>query len=707
MPLRRHRARRSFAASLGGFVDLPFGAYEKHVLRSYALTVLRPDRGKSKLEITDELIEWYKSHRRLLGFRVGPIDSWIREAESARRSSFGNTLRFTPGNLPELTESAPKASAFQSRVDWIGRTLNLEPAEVSLLGAVARLTQVPRFRELIGAASGCMRDDDEVPIKNAAHMAGLSERDTQLLGTCRTALFQLGLLEDRGGFDVALSAPVTAILASRTTSEEAMRRSLFGELTPSSLDMSDFNHLGSARELFLSLLDGALQKKVSGASFLFHGEPGTGKTEFARAVAAELEAQVVFIGEVGSDRRGPHRMAEPTRADRLAHLAFASALAKQAGRTILVIDEADDIFTGVDDEKYSNRTGSKVFMNRVVETCPVPMIWITNHPDRMGPAVLRRMLTAVEFREAEMTTRRRIVERHARAHDVAFADHDIAALAALPASPALLQAGIRAASLVGHNEAAPGEAAVAVTRSLLRVAGRDRPALAIPGPIGFDASLSNADQDLAEIERRVALAGPGPLSFLFSGLPGTGKSAFARHLATRLGMEVLEKRASDLLGMFVGESEKRIADAFHEAADTKRFLIFDEADSLLGDRSGARHGWEVSQVNEMLTWMESHPLPFAATTNLAVRLDPAVQRRFLFKVRFEALTPTQIASTFERVFGTSAPTSVERLHPMTQGDFSIVARKAKIMREGCPVQIGRMLASEVEAKSVGCGRIGF
>lgn len=707
MPLKRHRIRSSFSPSIGSFVDLPFGAYEKHVLRSYALTVLQPDRGKSKLEITDDLVEWYKSHRRLLGFRVAPLDAWIRRIADASHSSFGNTLRFAPRDLPVLTDAAPKPSALQSRLEWVGRTLELQPAEIVLLGAVARLTQVPRFRDLLAAASGCQRDDDEVALKNAVHMAGLSERDLQIFSTRRTSLFQLGLLEDRGGYDIALSAPVASILSSRTTDDETLKRSLFGEPTPSSLEMSDFDHLGSTRPLFLSLLEGAFEKRAQGASFLFYGDPGTGKTEFARAVGNELDAQVVFIGEVGSDRRSPHLKGEPSRADRLAHLSFASALASRAGRTVLVIDEADDVFTGVDDEEHSNRTGSKVFMNRVVESCPVPMIWITNHPDRMGPAMLRRMLAAIEFKGADTATRRRIVERHVRAHDLAFADRELAALAALPASPALLQAGIRAASLVGQDGPAPGEAAVAVTRSLLRVGGCDRPPFAIPGPIGFDAALSNADQDLAEIERRVALAGPGALSFLFSGLPGTGKSAFARHLAERLGMEVLEKRASDLLGMFVGESEKQIADAFREAADTKRFLIFDEADSLLSDRAGARQGWEVSQVNEMLTWMESHPLPFAATTNLASRLDPAVQRRFLFKVRFEAMTPAQIASTFERIFGASAPAAVERLHPLTQGDFSIVARKAKIMREGCPVQIARMLASEVEAKTTGCGRIGF
>lgn len=53
----------------------------------------------------------------------------------------------------------------------------------------------------------------------------------------------------------------------------------------------------------------------------------------------------------------------------------------------------------------------------------------------------------------------------------------------------------------------------------------------------------------------------------------------------------------------------------------------------------AHHGWEVSQVNEMLTWMERHPLPFACTASLMHRLDPASLRRFTVKAALDFLRP--------------------------------------------------------------------
>ena len=55
----------------------------------------------------------------------------------------------------------------------------------------------------------------------------------------------------------------------------------------------------------------------------------------------------------------------------------------------------------------------------------------------------------------------------------------------------------------------------------------------------------------------------------------------ARHLAARMGLAVFEKRASDLLSIWVGESEKGIARAFEEVPDLGAMLVIDEyADEL-------------------------------------------------------------------------------------------------------------------------------
>ena len=163
-------------------------------------------------------------------------------------------------------------------------------------------------------------------------------------------------------------------------------------------------------------------------------------------------------------------------------------------------------------------------------------------------------------------------------------------------------------------------------------------------------------------------------------------------------MKVLHKRASDLLGSYVGETEQNIARAFNQAYEEEALLVFDEADSFLCDRALAAHTWEISQVNEMLTWMESHPLPFVCTTNLMDGLDKAALRRFTFKVKYKYLAEEQVGNAFKRFFGKKYPPSAARLDYLTPGDFAVVKDKANILGIDEPAELVKMLAGEHELK---------
>ena len=226
----------------------------------------------------------------------------------------------------------------------------------------------------------------------------------------------------------------------------------------------------------------------------------------------------------------------------------------------------------------------------------------------------------------------------------------------------------------------------------------------------FCPELIRTDTNLERITRQLKLTGRKDFSLCLYGPPGTGKSAFVRHLAETLELPVVMKRASDLLEAYVGNTKKSIAKDFQEAMDKEAFLIFDEADSLLGDRRYAVRNWEVSQVNEMLTWMENHPLPFACTTNLMDRLDQASLRRFTFKCHFDFLGEEQLRLAFERFFGvTVTPRQVTGMSGLTPGDFALVDKKARII--GCETDrnaLVDMLKQELEAKESRPGRpMGF
>jgi SpoVK/Ycf46/Vps4 family AAA+-type ATPase len=112
----------------------------------------------------------------------------------------------------------------------------------------------------------------------------------------------------------------------------------------------------------------------------------------------------------------------------------------------------------------------------------------------------------------------------------------------------------------------------------------------------------------------------------------------------------------------------------------------------------------VTQVNEMLTWMECHPYPFACTTNLMDQLDKASLRRFTFKIKYNYLTQEQARLAFRHFFSQDLEV---KLGALTPGDFAVAARKASIMGLTEPADLIELLTQEQEAKGVKSTVIGF
>ena len=79
-----------------------------------------------------------------------------------------------------------------------------------------------------------------------------------------------------------------------------------------------------------------------------------------------------------------------------------------------------------------------------------------------------------------------------------------------------------------------------------------------------------------DLTKKIQKSGKLNFSLCMYGEPGTGKSLYAKYLANTLGVEVVFKRASDLISKWVGETEQNIASAFAEAKAKKAMLIFDD-----------------------------------------------------------------------------------------------------------------------------------
>lgn len=428
------------------------------------------------------------------------------------------------------------------------------------------------------------------------------------------------------------------------------------------------------------------------ANILLYGAPGTGKTSFAKTLAERLRRSCYLIKQ----KPGINRDAEGKPEFRFGALGVCADMVDPT-QSLIIVDEADEMLRGGGGGNFlasifggNVSVGDKGRLNMVLDSSKVPTIWITNTPaEALDESSRRRFDYAIRF-EPLTDAQRKMIWRN-----------NICKMNLEPLIPDELQtklaslypvsAGGITLVLQNLSKMTPGSEEVeGLIEKLMRPhcellgistqKNKMLPAkdyslsgLNIKGKIPLENIVGAVRNYLNgkrnEIDRP-------RMNLLLSGAPGTGKTEFVKYLGAVLNTKVIVKMGSDLLDMYVGGTEQAIKQAFAEAEQEHAILFLDEIDGMLQSRERATRNWEVTQVNELLHRMENFDGVMIGATNFAVNLDPAVMRRFTFKLEFDYLDDAGKKIFFERMFHAQLVPDEERrlaqIQHLAPGDFRTV-----------------------------------
>ena len=624
------------------------------------------------------------------------IDEYVKDAPKDLLAVLGATADWLARSLRQ------ESTLVEQNIDALAGLLQLNPAERALLlyGTMARYQ-----RELRGLLVEFKVGSAQEAYAAIAAVAGVKEQEIAEALRAGSRLERTGMVEnlisEHNITDLAdlmkVSEQLPPVLMREYPAPSDLMAVFTRPATKSDLSVADFAFVADDVKVLTTMLANAVASRAQGVNVLLYGPPGTGKTELAKvcAQAAGLELYEVEY----ADREGNSL----TGRDRYRSLQISQVFLKGGASVALLFDEVEDVFPPISadaaqlisrldasDALPSASVSGKAWVNQILETNPVPVVWVTNRIEQIDPAFRRRFQYHIELKSPPPGARKALVARALSGIEVG--DGFAARLAERRGlTPAQIRTAVRFASLARQNECAEISVEGLIERQLAhadKALGQQAQRHGARRVVtNFDLSLLNVESHF-ELPRIVeALRRRGHGTLCFHGPPGTGKTALAEYIAQAVQRPLLVRQASDLVSKYVGETEQNMARMFEEAQTEEAVLLLDEADSFLRSRLRAERNYEVTEVNEMLQGMERFGGLFICTTNLFDAIDEAALRRFTFKVRFGPLTVEQRVAMFvaEVLGGAMALCSHEQqqrlaaLDQLTPGDFAAVKRQVEVL----------------------------
>jgi len=275
------------------------------------------------------------------------------------------------------------------------------------------------------------------------------------------------------------------------TCQDSILQLIMGDPADASLDWQDFDHIANSRDRLLRFFKKAVKQRITGINILIYGPPGTGKTEFCKTLADKLQINLYSLTE--RNKLGE----EPNRNDRTSGYRLAQNILRQMGGSLLLFDEMDDIFAPDFMLSLFNiraSSGSKVFMNRLLEDNPIPTIWTINDPQLLDETIIRRMSIAIEIKVPSAPILERVWKKQLSKQRLRIADEELKRLAQSGASPAIINSAVRFAKLSGGK----ANDCIFATQSIIKAIKGKLP-LSDTHAVEFNHELVVANHDLKSL----------------------------------------------------------------------------------------------------------------------------------------------------------------------------------------------------------------